>query len=159
MFTGNKRYSTWRASSEQRCSAEKNEDKVNWQEYSNRKLAKFIPGFLTGMCPRGQQGHLSVQQPDCHPRWCLSGTWSACYGVQTLENLRGCFISSSLVLFCTLLALSLSYTQWIIRKLEHKEPQGKFTEILLCEHWEQQKSQWICASSWAQDYQSKNLQW
>lgn len=71
------------------------------------------------MCPRGQQGYLSVQQPDCHPRWCLSGTRSTHDGVQTLENLRGCFTSSSLVLLCTLLAHLLSCTHWIIRKLEY----------------------------------------
>lgn len=69
--------------------------------------------------------YLSVQQPDCRPRWCLSGTRSTHDGVQTLENLRGCLTSSSLVLFCTLLALPLSYTHWIIKKLEHTQATGK----------------------------------
>lgn len=109
----------------ERCSGETNEDKVNWQEEPSRKAGKILPGFLAGLCPRGQQGSLSVPQRDPNPKLCLGGIRSTRDGVQILENLRVRFTSSSLVLFCTLLALPLPCTLWIIRKLEHTQDTWK----------------------------------
>lgn len=72
----------------ERCSGETNEDKVNWQEESSRKAGKILPGFLAGLCPRGQQGSLSVPQRDPNPKLCLGGIRSTRDGVQIFGKPR-----------------------------------------------------------------------